>query len=1322
MAHLHHNASGQGLLIGADLGKVTLKLAVARRGPGGLTLISTTHERHHGRPLELFVERCRELGRSSIAGIAATGIHGGLFHAPVVAGVPEEIAQEYAAARYYPEGPVNVVRLAGRGYSVLARDGSGVVRFEQNDKCSAGAGESIEKICARLGLTLEQALALAESAEYAIPISARCSVFAKTEMTHFANQGEPHGPLLRGYFEGLARNVMSLCSRVKVDGPMVMVGGGALLGPFVRAFRELAGVQVLTPEPALWFEALGALFYLAEQPPVEPTAWPENPADLVRGKARRIHSVPPPSRAAGSVIVLEARKAPDSAPDAPAVLGLDLGSTGAKAAMVDPATGAVIADVYRRTDGNPVEAAQSLVREIMEKCGLPVAAIGLTGSGREAAAVVFRAAYPELANRIIVQNEVIAHAAAAIHLDPDQGQSLSIVEIGGQDAKFINVQDGRVVESDMNRVCSAGTGSFLEEQALAYGLDDVAALGPLAAAAANPPDLGQMCTVFISELAAKALDEGYTAADIMAGFQYSVIWNYCDRVMGLRRFLSKIFFQGKPATDPALARTLAAVTERDVYVPENPGAMGAIGIALLAGRETGRMAGNASFDLAKVIGARVCRRSEFRCRDSGCKNLCRIEAAEVEVAGRREKIVSGGACPKYETSSAGIPKLPREAPNPYRERDDLMTSLLPGPGAVTVGIPRAHYLADYLPFFHAFFTMMGARAEIISSGPETYAVGNRLCTAPDACTPTKIMHGLARPGFDYLFLPKFLNLPRLVEGSGAGTCPMSQATPELVEKALQEEGSPTRIVRPQLRLADGLNSRAFMAELRRVWKTLIRDNRLRPGSGFTPAFAEALRRQQAYEQGLIAIGWRALSAAKREGWPVVLVLGESHVIHEPIMNADIHKLITQNGALALPLDCFPVPADVPPLQRVYWGASNRMIRAALAAARGGSVFPLMIVSHACDPSSFIERIFNDLLENYPHTVLESDGHGGRAGYVTRIQAFLHAARGYRPDGTGADPRKIARLDEFPLHTRRDLERSRIIVNGFTLEAGRHTASIMRAAGLDADALGPSDQAAARAGRAMCTGKECLPYTMHVGAFRRYLEDNPGDGKKLLLYNLTGCGPCRNGMFPLANQIAIEDLGLAGRAEVITPRSFYSDPGISGRKWLSIVAIDLLTQLCLYYRPVEREPGAADALVAGFSDQALAALQRPRAKVAAVGAYRDLMRVREVLDGAARAFAEMPRSGVKPDELRTVFLCGESALRVDAHANDDLARKLNRRGLRVMIEPFGELGEAIAFINSRELVDMETPWLKNLMVRAALRLTRSALVSAVRGRHPWIRWD
>jgi activator of 2-hydroxyglutaryl-CoA dehydratase len=228
---------------------------------------------------------------------------------------------------------------------------------------------------------------------------------------------------------------------------------------------------------------------------------------------------------------LEAAPVASAADRAPSVLGLDLGSTGSKAVLTSIATGELVLDLYDRTQGNPVDAVQRLLRAVLERTTPDVRAIALTGSGREAAATVVRAAFPEAADRIVTLNEIVAHATAAIRCDEHGGESMSVVEIGGQDAKFIQIEGGRIVESDMNKACSAGTGSFLEEQSLFYGVEDIGEFTRLAMTASRPPDLGQMCTVFVADAAADAHNEGFEVRDLFAGFQYSVIHNYINRVM-----------------------------------------------------------------------------------------------------------------------------------------------------------------------------------------------------------------------------------------------------------------------------------------------------------------------------------------------------------------------------------------------------------------------------------------------------------------------------------------------------------------------------------------------------------------------------------------------------------------------------------------------------------------------------------------------------------------------------------------------------------------------------------------------------------------------
>ena len=142
-------AAGSGhLFLGVDLGKVTTCLAVGELSADGeLRVVETRAERHLGEPLRPFLELYGTLDVSRLARVAATGVYGDRLGEPALGGLPEEIAQEAAAAWLYPDGPLNVVRIGGGGYSVLTRDGCGRVSYESNERCSAGTGETVEGLC-----------------------------------------------------------------------------------------------------------------------------------------------------------------------------------------------------------------------------------------------------------------------------------------------------------------------------------------------------------------------------------------------------------------------------------------------------------------------------------------------------------------------------------------------------------------------------------------------------------------------------------------------------------------------------------------------------------------------------------------------------------------------------------------------------------------------------------------------------------------------------------------------------------------------------------------------------------------------------------------------------------------------------------------------------------------------------------------------------------------------------------------------------------------------------------------------------------------------
>ena len=266
--------------------------------------------------------------------------------------------------------------------------------------------------------------------------------------------------------------------------------------------------------------------------------------------------------------------------------------------------------------------------------------------------------------------------------------------------------------------------------------------------------------MFVADVAAEALGDGFTREDIFAGLQYSVVRNYRSRVMGQRRLLDRVFFQGKPATDPALARTLAAVLEREVYVPADPGAMGAVGIALLAARgastATARAGRRGHRPRAACSRRAVAGRREFQCKDRDCQQRLPPGARPRSTSlGERPQGRQRRPVPQVRRRLGGRREAAQGRAHPYREREELLAALLdeesrPAGAGCRRRPRRARPALRALPDRHAAvlphaLRRLGHDVEVLRPGPDTLAEGDRRCAAPGACAPVKLLHGLPAP-------------------------------------------------------------------------------------------------------------------------------------------------------------------------------------------------------------------------------------------------------------------------------------------------------------------------------------------------------------------------------------------------------------------------------------------------------------------------------------------------------------------------------------------------------------------------------------------------
>ena len=1268
--------------IGVDVGAETVKVVEVCAEGGAARWTRRARLDHQKDPAPVLRELLAAWGWDEVEAAAATGRLGRQLTLPRVPGKQARIAGH---RHLFGQDRALLVDIGAHGFSVLVVSPDGAESYRENPRCSQGTGNFLRQLVERFGLTPEEADALASSVDEAAPLSGRCPVILKTDMTHLANKGEDRARILGGLFDAICENVQVL---VKAKGPAKAVLAGGV-GRSLRVRRNFQGwlarrdIALVEPagDDALYLDALGCALLAAERPEAKPAL----EALFAPATHAAVEQLPPLAASLGKVRRLT--RPPLSAEgDGPVLLGLDIGSTGSKAVAIDAASRRPLWEAYVRTSGDPVGAAQTLVRDFTEgPCAArPVLAVGATGSGREIVGSLLATCYG--GERVHVLNEIAAHAEGAKTYDPLVD---NIFEIGGQDAKYIRLADGRVVDAAMNEACSAGTGSFIEEQGRRLGGLDARALGEQAIAADGCVALGQHCAVFMAEILDEAAAAGAPKGHIVAGLYDSVIQNYLNRVKGSRSVGDVIFCQGMPFAADALAAAVARQTGAEVIVPPSPGTVGALGIALL-GAEALALAGEpaeprAPLDLSRFLAAAVERKEQFVCESSkgcgGSGNSCRIDRLRTLVQGKRQAFTWGGACSLWDKGTQKR-KLPDGAPDPFRERaalvDDLLARLAAArsaPGAKRVALAEAFQLKGMLPFFATFLRTLGLDLEVVR--PDGHAQLRRGIEEANIpyCAPMQQYHGLvaemAATSADHVFVPMLRDLPPVKDEKHTWLCPIVQGSTDVVRKDLEEQLR-GRALAPVFRAGPGfLDGEALVESCRALAAAVgVTDPRV-----VADAHAAAREEQLRFDEALLVIGRRALDRCDEEGLLPVAVLGRAYTIHDDVLNSNVPALLREQGAVAIPADCWPTAEETPLVPGAFWGYTQRILRAAHEIRRREGAYAVFASNYACGPDSFTLHHFQRLMEGKPYAIIETDGHAGDAGTKTRIEAFLHCVREdlRSRSSCGADAAEVLELRSRPL-PEVAADGSTVLVPPMGPEAAALVAALT-GYGVKAEILPHATPDTIRLGRRHTSGKECLPMTVTLGSLLERLERDPGE--KLTFFMPGSNGPCRFGMYRQLHQMVVEKLGHGDRLSIWSPPdSDYFEgvpPGLGAIVLAGCTAYGLLADARRDARPVERAPGLADAIHDRHHALLTRALER-----AAAGDLSVKTVLLEVFSGRLWGTTKLLEryahelAAVKRDEpYPTVVMVGEIYVRSDPAANGFVMDELEKRGVRVRLEPVVE---------------------------------------------------
>jgi predicted CoA-substrate-specific enzyme activase len=246
--------------------------------------------------------------------------------------------------------------------------------------------------------------------------------------------------------------------------------------------------------------------------------------------------------------------------------GIDLGSTMTKVVIIDRDE-EIRASVINHTGAEHRRLANKVMEEALEQASLSfddISYVVATGYGRMTI---------PFADRQIT--ELTCHARGVFSFFPNV--SLAI-DIGGQDAKGLKINDGRLLDFTMSDKCAAGTGRFLELLADALGLK-LEDLGSISLKSTNKVTISNTCTVFAQQEVVSRLSEGVPLEDIVAGIHYAIA-SRVARMVARLKVEPDVLFTGGVAKNIGVVKALEENLGCEVLVPEEPLLSGAIGAAL----------------------------------------------------------------------------------------------------------------------------------------------------------------------------------------------------------------------------------------------------------------------------------------------------------------------------------------------------------------------------------------------------------------------------------------------------------------------------------------------------------------------------------------------------------------------------------------------------------------------------------------------------------------------------------------------------------------------------------------------------------------------
>lgn len=828
------------LRMGLDIGSTTIKLVLlpehspaapagARPDPASVSPVSPVFAEYRRHNADVRGELTRLLGEvarvypGAVVRGAVTGSAG--LSLATLMGLPfvQEVIAETETVRVCDPQADVVIELGGEDAKITYLHPTPEQRM--NGTCAGGTGAFIDQMAQLLHTDAAGLDDMASRYTTLYPIASRCGVFAKSDLQPLINQGAAGEDLAASVLQAVVTQTIAglACGR-PIRGHVMFLGGPLHFLPQLRAaFERTLADQVdsfTCPDNAQLYVAIGAALLSSG----EPTPISELSTRLATRKAlslgtsrmrplfkdtaeleafRERHARAHIERAHWPVTEESPEKSgpepdgpddeldgiDDEGPhaasgtggelrDGDCFLGIDAGSTTIKAVVLD-GRGRIVWEHYAGNEGDPVTAAVEILRRIHREMpdGVRIVRSCVTGYGESLVKAALR-----IDEGVV---ETMAHYRAAAYLNPGV---TSVIDIGGQDMKYLRIKGDAIDSISVNEACSAGCGSFLQTFARSMGLE-IGEFAEAALHAERPVDLGSRCTVFMNSSVKQAQRESATVGEISAGLSYSVVRNALYKVIKLKdadQLGERVSVQGGTFLNDAVLRAFELLTGREVVRPDVAGLMGCFGAALSAratydGVPSGLMSLGELSRFSLTTETATCKL---------CQNHCQLTITTFNDGQRH---VSGNRCERGATQERRATKS--DLPNLYDykyKRAFSYRRLLEG--AATrgdIGIPRVLGMYENYPLWFTVLTSLGFRVMISGrSNHELFESGMDTIPSENVCYPAKLAHGhieaLIAKGIRTIWFPCVFYERELVQGAADHfNCPIVATYPEVIRNNVE---------------------------------------------------------------------------------------------------------------------------------------------------------------------------------------------------------------------------------------------------------------------------------------------------------------------------------------------------------------------------------------------------------------------------------------------------------------------------------------------------------------------------------------------------------